>query len=334
MAKPSRSKRSQPAFDSSELEDLIFTPAVGSGVGSYLLATVDISKVTTDDKIGSSPHNNTLFDMSTVAEVATDATTATIGKEATVVKSDSLSIWTTEAGEVVPASRVKRIRLAEHVLNSAEESVYDALWTAKAAIRDEFDTARTVQAGYDFLVKKTRLSKRTIQRIVDRLMEKDFIAIERPADIYQRTATVYRVFSHRSILERQAAKGRFYVVKIGPGLLYAHPLSGMSRVVHSDLTTEATPATGTVDSANQTTVVKADTATPSSEAGNSTLEEVTYFVEHELPAVRDLLQETAARREAWYASHAYWSRVAEDPAQTDEARAEARKVLATLANVR
>jgi hypothetical protein len=57
---------------------------------------------------------------------------------------------------------------------------------------------------------------------VDRLLEKEYIVIEKPADIYQRTSTVYRVFAERAILERQAARGRFHVVKIGPGFLYVH----------------------------------------------------------------------------------------------------------------
>ena len=37
MAKASRSKK-QPEFDAHELDDLIFSPAVGSGVGSHLLS--------------------------------------------------------------------------------------------------------------------------------------------------------------------------------------------------------------------------------------------------------------------------------------------------------
>ena len=58
MARVSRSSRKQPAFDPSELSDLIFSPAVGTGVGSHLLgppgdapaanpATVDTSDLTT-----------------------------------------------------------------------------------------------------------------------------------------------------------------------------------------------------------------------------------------------------------------------------------------------
>jgi hypothetical protein len=52
---------------------------------------------------------------------------------------------------------------------------------------------RITQAGYDFLMKRTRLSTKTIQRIVDRLIDKGFIDIHEPADIYHRTSTVPRL---------------------------------------------------------------------------------------------------------------------------------------------
>src|SRR4051812_47216259 len=41
MARASRSSKKLPAFDPSELSDLIFSPAVGRGVGSHLLETVE-----------------------------------------------------------------------------------------------------------------------------------------------------------------------------------------------------------------------------------------------------------------------------------------------------
>ena len=37
MPRGSRSSRKQPDFDPSELDDLIFSPAVGTGVGSHLM---------------------------------------------------------------------------------------------------------------------------------------------------------------------------------------------------------------------------------------------------------------------------------------------------------
>jgi len=134
-------------------------------------------------------------------------------------------LWITEQGELISETRVRRIRLAQDVVNSAEESVYDTLWSAKSLQSDDRDYFRIVQVGYDYLVKRTRLAKKTIQRIVARLLDKDFIAIERHADIYQRTSTIYRVFSYKAVLERHVQRGRSHVVKMGPGFSYVHPLA-------------------------------------------------------------------------------------------------------------
>ena len=195
MAKLSRSK--QPAFDPSELEDLIFTPAVGSGVGSHLVRAREPEVTTVAER-----------DIATVVRL----------NVATEGMSPGTS-WITESGERVPSSRVRPIRAAADALSSAELTVYEALWSwGSSALPDD----RISQAGYDTLVRQTRLSRKTIQRVVDRLLEKEYITIEKPADIYLRTSTVYRVFGERGILERQAARGRFHVVKIGPGFLYVH----------------------------------------------------------------------------------------------------------------
>ena len=200
MAKPSRSK--QPAFDPAELEDLIFTPAVGSGVGSHLVrapkSEADPTTVVT-------------------TQVAAAVTSAEIN--VTTVGTSRGSAWVTETGESVPHSRVRPIRTASDALSAAELMVYEALWTCGSGI-PEGD--RICQAGYDYLVRNTGLSRKTIQRVVDRLLEKEYIAIERPADIYLRSSTMYRVFGERAVLERQAARRRFHVVKIGPGVLYVH----------------------------------------------------------------------------------------------------------------
>jgi hypothetical protein len=443
MAKASRSSRKQPAFDPSEIEDLIFSPAVGSGVGSHLLgpkpdfpapgnrieegyadlstvaitATVAIAEQTTavasllptvdmydGDQPGrpslhSSILKNSVFipsrvlsqdqnmatvaitDMSTVDDMATvdnssavlpalhcgdaphistgvsDMTTVGISDKATVAKPDAAGtheeaavpterlkeiiaadetgqgreaglvppelirgqsnattvamselapvhsaepfehrppknvlLWITEQGDLVPQARVKRIRLAQDVINSAEESVYDTLWSAKGAQNDDDrEPSRVIQAGYDYLVKRTRLSKKTIQRIIAKLLDKDFIAIERPADIYQRTSTVYRVFSYKAVLDRHIQKGRSHVAKIGPGFSYvrsmddprgqpaefpaapavANPASTPNlstmviyqtpTVVTGDLSAEANRTTDTVVGSNPSTVVRAST---------------------------------------------------------------------------
>ncbi len=193
----------------------------------------------------------------------------------------SKALWITEQGDLVPEARVRRIRLAQDVINSAEESVYDTLWTVKTVQTEDRESFRVVQAGYDYLAKRTRLSKKTIQRIVAKLIDKDFIAIERPADIYQRTSTIYRVLCYKAVLERHFQRGRFYVAKMGPGFSYVRSMqdprtiggavskapqtersdmtrvdmTGLSTVVNQDTYTGGRQTTVTVANDDQSTVV-------------------------------------------------------------------------------
>ena len=293
MARASRSNKKQPAFDPSELEDLIFSPAVGKGVGSHLVRGMDQPTVVT------SSVSSQRLDLPTVAE--TDLTTVASSIDlttlretrhlstvdeivlSTVDRSDSsendaalprpvspraAKLWITEGGDLVPEARVRKIRLAQDVINSAEESVYDTLWNAKLLQTDEAEACRIVQAGYDYLVKRTRLARKTIQRIVAKLLEKDFIVVETRADIYQRTATVYRVFSYKAVLDKHVKKGRLYVAKMGPGFSYAKPLetlpeqgSDMTTVDMSNVMPVVKTNVPTVDKETTVTVVKMDRPT-------------------------------------------------------------------------
>lgn len=307
MAKPSRSK--QPDFDPRELEDLIHTPAVGTGVGSHLVQSSHPSPSPAEHSLISK--NTNLFgpaNMATVvmfenqakqvdlripATVETDLPTVVESEKGTTLPSPipasssaPLEIWITESGEIVPRSRVKRIRFAQDILNSAEESVYDNLWNSKFATRGEGDTFRVVQAGYDYLMKRTRLSKKTIQRIIDKLLAKDFIVIEIPADIYRRTATTYRVFGYRAVLDRQLAKGRQYAVKIGPGFLFARQIktADSTSMVTLNLTTVVDKTTPTVVEVNPTTVVQGTTRTIDNNSKDTSTADLAHL--------RELLQET------------------------------------------
>jgi predicted transcriptional regulator len=217
-------------------------------------------------RIAQSHSNLTAVDMS---DGKTD-----IGRE--LSRSTPLNLWVTDDGDLVSQSRVRRIRIAQDVVNSAEESVYDTLWNTKTAQGNvaSGDSARIVQAGYDYLMKRTRLSKKTIQRVIDHLIHKDFIAIEKPADIYRRIPTIYRVFDYRAILAHHLRKGRTHVAKIGPGFTYAHAIDDPRRIsidtpdmttvaimdrttVGPDhLSTEAPTIPVTGDKENKTTVVQ------------------------------------------------------------------------------
>jgi len=188
-----------------------------------------------------------------------DGETAVGGREFS--RRSPVNLWVTDDGDLVSQSRVRRIRIAQDVVNSAEEAVYDTLWNTKTAqdTAASGDSARIVQAGYDYLMRRTRLSKKTIQRVIDRLIHKDFIAIEKPADIYRRIPTVYRVFDYRAILAHHLRKGRTHVAKIGPGFTYARPIDDPR------LTSVETLNVATVGSMNMSTVRPADLSTGGTE---------------------------------------------------------------------
>jgi predicted transcriptional regulator len=279
MARASRSNKKHPEFDPSELEDLIFSPAVGKGVGSHLVTQTPMTEVTSD--LATVPKKRlahlTTVDRSTFIESAEppakEARSAPLPE--TAPSETRRNLWITEHGDVISAARVKRIRLAQDAINSAEECVYDTLWNAKLLQTDERQSARIVQAGYDYLVKRTRLARKTIQRIVAKLIDKDFIEVETRADIYQRASTIYRVFSYKAVLERNIRKSRLYVAKMGPGFAYARPIdeadktddqvgsdmttvgmSDLTTIVETNMTTMVPPTTVTVVKNNPTTVVK------------------------------------------------------------------------------
>src|SRR5271170_5268894 len=69
MARASRSNKKQPAFDPSELQDLIFSPAVGTGVGSHLLGTPEHSPASAETQQNRSGESTTV-DMSITHTVA------------------------------------------------------------------------------------------------------------------------------------------------------------------------------------------------------------------------------------------------------------------------
>ena len=260
MARASQSK--QPAFDRSELSDLIHSPAVGNGVSSHIL-----SHTSTVDMLPTVPFSPTVANLPTVVETSTPFTHSKLPKQIAVIPEPNTvvplstvsnsptvdtSIWLTEGGDLVPRKRVRAISRAQDVINPAEENVYNVLWAVKPGQAE----TKTVQAGYDYIGKRTRLAKKTIQRIIAKLIEKDFIAIEKPADIYERTSTTYRVFSYKQVLDRHKERGRTHVAKMGPGFSYVKQPSNMSTVVINGVSTVAISITPTVVNSDLSTVVR------------------------------------------------------------------------------
>lgn len=211
MQKAPRSRlKSTPEFDPGELEDLIYTPAVGSGVSSHLLSRVEVPP--------SAPHSVTTVvesELTTVAETAE-------GELATVVMSQDLSsFWRTESGSFVPLQRVRPIHQTADVLAKAELAVVSYLEQCAVGPSSE---AATAQAGYDQICRGTRLSRKTVQRTIAKLLDKGFLAIAKPADIYTRTATTYKLCDTAAILGHHKAKGRSHVARVGPGVVYVTPV--------------------------------------------------------------------------------------------------------------
>jgi predicted transcriptional regulator len=167
-------------------------------------------------------------------------------------------LWRAEgAPGFFSSSRIRRITDAQQALTHVEEAVYDVLWGPKK--KGELETCRLAQVGYAELAAKSRVSKRTIQSIIDRLLEKRFIRIEKPADIMRRAPTVYRVFSYAAMRKHQRDTGRNWVVRTGKGVFYARRSSSTVEARPS-ATVEALPA-ATVEARSTSTVADRSSST-------------------------------------------------------------------------
>lgn len=217
-------KRS-PAFDPSELADLIHTPAVGSGVSSHLLSRPD------RESEPGEPDMTTVaaYDMTTAAtepdyfrppypatEAVTDQTTVVASQQSPI------PIWVSESGNYVPAGKVRPHIAAEDALSAAEKAIYGLL---ESIAVPGSGAARTAQAGYQAIMRRTGLSKKTVQRTIDKLVEKDFLAIAIPSDSNYRTPTTYSVFDSGAVMVRHKAGGRLHVARFGPGVGFVRLLT-------------------------------------------------------------------------------------------------------------
>lgn len=110
-------------------------------------------------------------------------------------------------GDVPTLNRkIIRCRIAQDGHTPAEESVYKVLWDASTG-------DHTVRMGYAELAAKTRLSKKTISRLVPSLLEK--LAIE-VLDQYRSGELIpknYKIFSYKEILDRRRDAGMEYVIR-------------------------------------------------------------------------------------------------------------------------
>lgn len=176
--------------------------------------------------------------------VADSASTVVAGSTTTI------SVWAAEGiGGLFPASRLRPIRLAQDVLTHSEEAVYDVLWNRKNHTPDR---ERTVRIGYGTIAKQSRVTKRNVVNIVQRLREKGFIEELQEPDYAHAIGATYRVFGYGAILEDQRRRGRTHFIRTGNGIGYAVPI-GLPVVAGSASPVDAGLAT-TVDAGIPTTV--------------------------------------------------------------------------------
>jgi hypothetical protein len=172
-------------------------------------------------------------------------TKPTVHSPSTTVVLGRPPLWQAESnGALFPASRVRRVERAQDALTHTEECVYDCLWGPKNTSKDDF---RIAKIGYDRISKAARITKRNAALIIERLIEKGFIKLEKPADPLHRVPSEYRVMGYKAALEELGRMNRHWVVRSGNGVLFVHPVS---------VSIEATP---TVVAGSPTTVVAATT---------------------------------------------------------------------------
>jgi hypothetical protein len=145
-----------------------------------------------------------------------------------------------------------------------EEGVYDVLWGPKRS--GEPEQHRIVKMGYAELAQRSRVSKRGIQSIIGRLIEKHVLQIEVPADTLRRIPTTYRVFSYGAIRKYQRDTGREWVIRTGNGVFYAkklaaNPASAPASTVEAGLpSTVEAGSSSTVEAGAPSTVAPSATS--------------------------------------------------------------------------
>ena len=119
------------------------------------------------------------------------------------------------------------------------------------------DATRLAQVGYDRIAKTARITKRNAALIVERLIEKGFVILDRPADPLRRIPSQYRILGYKAALDELSRRQRHWVVRSGNGVLFVHPVN----VTTTPSTTVVVEPTITVAAGQSTTVVAATTVT-------------------------------------------------------------------------
>jgi hypothetical protein len=226
-----------------------------STVSELSLATLSGRSLPTDPKLSTvDPADSITVDMpgSVPAAERIPSRLPAVGRYSQSTVDRLKRLWITESGEIIPGGRVKSVEREkiQVILNAAEESVYNLLWREG---EPQEDGSRLARIGYEALSRSARVNRKTIQRIIAKLIDKSFVEIAQIADILTRTPTLYRAFPYRVVRERNEEKGRTHYAKIGPGFTFVRPLEqvaglNLSTVVETgqaDVSTVAQPTTVT-----------------------------------------------------------------------------------------
>ena len=160
----------------------------------------------------------------------------TVGVSSTVrdmAPSEIATEWVSmNSGKSYPASRVKRIDIAQHSMSMGENHLYQALWvmhrTEYFRLLFESKQLRRFSAGYDVLARVGRLNEKSIRELLPKLKQKLVISEIAEADPMTRKGKTYEVFSYQQILARQREAGLCFVVNNGKAVEFAVPQQQMT----------------------------------------------------------------------------------------------------------
>lgn len=110
-------------------------------------------------------------------------------------------------GKPVELSRCRLALLPHDAHTRAEHAVYTALWNLAGPGEGEEDPYRDVSIGYDKLAALARASKRTVQRLVEILIEKLAIEAVAAENSAIRQGKTYRVYGTPEIERRRREAG-------------------------------------------------------------------------------------------------------------------------------
>jgi predicted transcriptional regulator len=229
-------------------------------------SSVDTDPTSTVDTGLQSPmavHPTSTDDVQSPAPVDTDAASTVAAPLASTV------LWQAENGALFPSSRVRHVDRAQDALTHIEESVYNFLWGSKTP-----DSYKLIEAGYAQISRSARIAKRNAPVVIERLIEKGFVRIERQADVWTRRPTQYRVLGYRAVLDQLDRTGRRWVVKSGNGVLFVQRIEMRQTVAVGSTSTVDVDQRSTVDAA-EPRGMQAQSRSTVDAGGTSTFDAVT-----------------------------------------------------------